>query len=331
MLVIVLAMIVDFLRVLVRVTVARWRRGPLRPGWSFSTELTQAVMRSTMMRSKAHDLRWLREATARAPRTDRVLRHVSFEPVDAGGVPAVWCRAKGRPAPTRTLLYLHGGGYVIGSPEGQGHAELIAHLAIQAEARVLAPDYRLAPEHRFPAPQEDAIAAYRWLLDTGVDPGRLAVGGDSAGGALAVATLLQARHAGDALPAAVLLICPWTDPLAAGGSMEENSFCDFGDRDLLVGWIRAHLDGADAAHPLVSPVNADLAGLPPTLVLWGGAEILRDQIRAFVGRAEAAGVEVTALEWEDMFHDWVLFATPVAEARPAIARLADFLRRRVKD
>jgi acetyl esterase/lipase len=328
MLVVVLGMIFDFLRVLVRVTVARWRRGPLRPGWSFSTELTQAVMRSLMMRSKAHDLRWLRENEARAPRVHRVLRHVSFEPVDAGGVPAVWCRPKGRPAPRRTLLYFHGGGYVIGSPEW--HSELIAHLAIQAEAQVLAPDYRLAPEHRFPAPQEDAIAAYRWLLDSGVDPGRLAVGGDSAGGALTVATLLQARHAGDPLPAAVVLVCPWTEPLAAGGSMEENSLCDFGDRDLLMGWIRAHLDGADAAHPLVSPVNADLAGLPPTLVLWGGAEILRDQIRSFVERAEAAGVEVTALEWEHMFHDWVLVGRLVPDAAPAVARIADFLRRRVK-
>jgi len=321
-------MILDLLRVLGRVFVARWRRGPLRPGWSFRTEASQAFMRHMLMSSKIRGIPWLREAESRAPKTDRVLRRVRFEDVDAGGVRAVWCRPVGRPAPPRTLLYLHGGGYVIGSPEG--HRELIAHLAVEADAQVLAPDYRLGPEHVFPAAQEDAVAAYRWLLDSGVDPACLAVGGDSAGGGLTLATLLQARHAGDPLPAAAVLVCPWADPLARGGSLEENAACDFGDRELLVGWIRAYMGQADPAHPLVSPVHADLSGLPPLHVLWGGAEILRDQIHELVARARGAGVEVVADEWPEMFHDWVLLATSVPDAKPAIERVAGFLRTRFK-
>ncbi|HKJ24235.1 MAG TPA: alpha/beta hydrolase [Myxococcota bacterium] len=320
--------IFDVLRVLVSVWGARLRRGPLRPGWSFGTEVAHGVVRKVMMDSKRHDLRWLREAVDRTPKLDPILKSVSFEEVDAGGVRAVWCRPTGRPEPARTLLYLHGGGYVIGSPEG--HAELVAHLAIAADARVLAPDYRLAPEHVFPAAQEDAIAAYRWLLDAGVDPGHLAVGGDSAGGALTVATLLQARNAGDPLPAAAVLVSPWTEPTAEGGTMASNAAFDYLDRELATRWIDASMGGGDPGHPLVAPVNADLAGLPPLFVLWGGAEVLCDQIRAFVERARAAGVDTTAVEWEHMFHDWVLVGRLVPDAAPAVGRIADFLRRRVK-
>jgi phosphinothricin tripeptide acetyl hydrolase len=248
--------------------------------------------------------------------------------VDAGGVRAVWCRPAAGREPARTLLYLHGGGYVIGSPEG--HGELVAHLALEAEARVLAVDYRRGPEHVFPAAQEDCIAAYRWLLAQGTDPSRLAVAGDSAGGALCLAVLQQARNAEDPLPAAAALVCPWVDPLARGGSLEENAACDFGTRELLVSWIDAYMGPTDAAHPLVSPIHADLSGLPPLLVQWGSAEILRDQVRAFVERARAAGLDVTAHEWPHMFHDWLLFHATVPEAAPATRELAEFLRRRVK-
>lgn len=323
-----LRMILGVLRVFLHVLGARLRRGPLRPGWSFTTEVARGVVRDVMMESKRHDIPWLRAAIDRTPRLDPILKSVTFEDVDAGGVPARWCRPANRPAPARTLLYFHGGGYVIGSPEG--HSELIAHLAIAADARVLAPDYRLSPEHVFPAAQEDAIAAYRWLLDSGVDPGQLAVGGDSAGGGLTIATLLQARHAGDPPPAAAVLICPWTDPQAADGTMESNVPFDYLDHDLTTRWIDAHMGGGDPGHPLVAAVNADLTGLPPLFVLWGGAEILCDQIGEFVARARAAGVDTTAVEWEQMFHDWVLVGHLVPDSAPALARTADFLRRHVK-
>jgi len=315
-------------RALVRVLVSRVRRGPRRPGWSLATEFGCAWVQAILAESRSRGIPWLRAAERRLPRTDRVLRRVVFETTELAGVRAVWCRPAGRPEPRRTLLYFHGGGYVTGSPEG--HSELIAHLALESEARVLAPDYRLGPEHVFPAAQEDAIAAYRSLLDSGVDPGQIALGGDSAGGGLAVATLLQARNAGDPLPAAALLVCPWTDPTAVGGSMDENVSSDYLDRELLSAWIHTYMGEVDPAHPLVAAVHADLAGLPPLMVLWGGAEVLRDQIRRFVARARAAGVDVTADEWADMYHDWVLARALVPEAAPATARLADFLRRRVK-
>jgi len=315
-------------RALVRVLAARVRGGPLRPGWSLATELGRAWVQAILAESKTRGIPWLRATERHLPRTDRVLRRVVFETVYAGSVRAVWCRPAGRPEPQRTLLYFHGGGYVTGSPEG--HSELIAHLALEAGARVLAPAYRLGPEHVFPAAQEDAIAVYRWLLDSGVDPGQLALGGDSADGGLALAALLQARNAGDPLPAAGLLVCPWTDPTATGGSMEENASSDYLDGELLSTWIHAYIGEADPGHPLVAAVHADLAGLPPLFVLWGGAEVLRDQIRRFVERARAAGLDVTAHEWADMYHDWVLARALVPDAAPATARLADFLRRRVK-
>jgi acetyl esterase/lipase len=316
-------MLADFLRVLVGVLGSRIRRGPAHPGWSFRTELLAGVMRRMMMASKTRGIPWLRETLARVPKLSPARRRVRFESVDAGGVPSCWCMPRDAAPPARTVLYLHGGGYVIGSPDG--HSDALASLAAQGGLRVLAPDYRLAPEHPFPAAQEDAIAAYRYLLSTGADPDRLAVAGDSAGGALALATLLQARDDGDPLPAAAVLLCPWVDPTARGGSLDANAELDFGDADLLDGWFRAALGDADPAGPLWSPSQADLHGLPPLLVQWGGAEILRDQIRTFVERARVAGLDVTAREWESMFHDWMMFGAVLPEAGEAMDQITGFL------
>jgi acetyl esterase/lipase len=305
-----------------RTAARRLARGPARPGWSWRSELAVAAMRAVLLPSKARGVPWLRAVQDAMPAFSAALRRVRFTPVDAGGVPATWCEPLAGADP-RTIVYLHGGGYVIGSPEG--HGDLIARLALGARARVLGVEYRLAPEHRFPAAHDDCLAATRWVLAGGVAPRTLAVAGDSAGGALAVATLCALRDAGQPLPAAGVLLCPWTDPLAAGGSMDANEPFDFGDRELLVGWIEAYAPGEAGHDPRVRVLDARLEGLPPLLVQVGGAEILLDQVRAFAERARRAGVAVRLDEWPDMFHDWQLQAARLPEGARAVERIVGFL------
>jgi acetyl esterase/lipase len=301
----------------------RAAHGPLRPGWSLRTELAAALTRATVMRSKRKGIAWLRDAQAALPVRVARAGEVAFEPVAVGGVPGLACAPReGRPE--RTLLYLHGGGYVIGS--AAAYRDLLARLAAGARARVVAVDYRLAPEHPFPAQQEDCLAAARALLAEG-PPERLAVGGDSAGGALAVATLCALREAGAALPAAALLLCPWTEPLASGGSMERNADADFADRELLVSWVEA--TGGDPRDPRLTVACADLTSLPPLLVQVGGAELLYDQVQRFAAQARAAGVSVELEEYPEMFHDFQLQASLLPEGAAALEAAAGFLRARL--
>jgi len=300
----------------------RLARGPARPGWTLRTELVATSLRAVVMHSKRRGVHWLRAAQAAVPSPSASARRVRFEPLAAGGVPALWCLPPD-PHPRRTIVYLHGGGYVIGSPHT--HRDLLARLALGAGARVLGVDYRLAPEHRFPAAHDDCLAATRFALADAGDPAACAIAGDSAGAALAVATLCGLRDAGEALPAAAALLCPWADPHAAGGSMDANADADFGDRELLLGWIEAYAPGEIARDPRITLLGADLAGLPPLLVQAGGAEILLDQIEAFVARARAAGVEVRYDLAAHLFHDWQLQAELLPEGARAVDEVAAFL------
>ncbi len=302
-------------------------RGPRRPGWTLRTELAATAIRAVLDRSKRRGVHWLRAAQEGLPTPSRAAQQVRFEAVDAGGVPATWCVPRDGAPTRRTIVYYHGGGYVIGSPAT--HRDLLARLALGARARVLGVDYRLAPEHRFPAAHDDCLVATRWALAQGTEPQALAVAGDSAGGALAVATLCALRDAGDPLPAAAALLCPWTDPLAAGGSMDANADCDFGDRELLVGWAEAYAPGDLVRDPRVSVLDAKLEGLPPLFVQAGGAEILLDQIQAFARRARAAGVDTQLDVSPGMFHDWQLQAELLPEGARAVDAITAFLDERL--
>jgi len=250
----------------------------------------------------------------------------AFEPTRVGAVPAEWVR----PADARAdaaVLYLHGGGYVLGSP--RTHRGLVARVAAACGAPALALDYRLAPEHPFPAAVDDAVAAYRDLLASGIAPGRLAIAGDSAGGGLAVATLIALRDAGAALPAAGVGLSPWVDLALAGDSMTTRAEADpMVGRALLAKMADAYLQGADPRTPLATPLAADLGGLPPLLLQVGGREVLRDDATRLAARARAAGVDVTLEHWEEMIHVWHAFAPLVPEADEAIARIGAFVRAR---
>lgn len=249
---------------------------------------------------------------------------VQRQPVLAGGVPAEWIRPAELPA-ERIVLYLHGGGYISGSP--QTHRGLIGEIARAAGARVLAPDYRLAPEAPFPAAIEDAWAVYWWLLQQGVQPGQIVVAGDSAGGGLTIALLLALRDAGLPLPAAAVCLSPWLDLALHGESLVKNSACDYLNLPLLRMVAQMYLVHRDPHTPLASPLYADLHGLPPLLVQAGLAEMLLDDAKRFARRAADAGVPVELELWENMVHVWHFLYPIEIKARQAIQAIARFVRR----
>ena len=245
------------------------------------------------------------------------------EQLDAGGVPAEWVEMPGA-VPGRTLLYLHGGGYVVGSPHT--HRSLVARIAAATKARCLVIDYRLAPEHPFPAAVDDAVAAYRWLLARGQERARLVVAGDSAGGGLTLATLLALRDSGGPLPAAGVCLSPWTDLEGTGDSASDPSV---GDPMIDVDGLRAsghdYLGGADPTHPLAAPLHADYRGLPPLLIQVGTREVLLDDSTRVAAKAKAAGVDVTLERGEGLIHVWQFFGPDVPESVSAIARIGEFV------
>ena len=249
----------------------------------------------------------------------------TYKRVNAGGVTAEWVTAEGVPE-SRVVLYLHGGGYIIGST--RTHRPLMAELSRASGARVLGLDYRLAPEHPFPAPIEDAVAAYRWLLNEGHDPARIAVAGDSAGGGLAVAALVQIRYVGLPMPGAAVCISPWVDMEGLGESMESRADADpmVGKEGLLLS-AKTYLGGSDPRAPLAAPLYADLRGLPPTLIQVGDAEVLLDDSTRLAGIAREAGVHVEMDVWDDMIHVWHLFAPILPEGRQALSQAGEFIKK----
>jgi acetyl esterase/lipase len=249
-----------------------------------------------------------------------------FEATTVGGVPGEWVTVPESDA-GRIILYLHGGAYMIGSP--LSHRNLVARLAQAAGARALSLAYRLAPEHPFPAAVEDATAAYRALLASGIPARQIAIAGDSAGGGLTLATLVALRYFGAALPAAGVCLSPWVDLEMAGASWFSGLGADpiLTRRDTAA--ALAYLNGAPASTPLASPLFADLRGLPPLIVHVGSAEPLLSEDLAFVEKARSAGVDVTLEVWPEMFHVWQMFAPNFPEATQAIENLGSFMQRRI--
>jgi monoterpene epsilon-lactone hydrolase len=227
-------------------------------------------------------------------------------------------------APAHTILYLHGGGYYFCSP--QSHRPLVFGLAARCGARTFSLDYRLAPEHPFPAALDDALAAYRRLLADGTAPRSIVLAGDSAGGGLALAALVALRDAGDPLPGAALLFSPWTDLAATGTTLVTNDGLDPMFHGVAIGRAaKFYLAETPPTHPYVSPVYADLAGLPPLLIQAGSTEVLLDDARRVADNARAARVPVDFEIWPEMPHVWHLYAPFVPEARRALDRAAAFV------
>jgi monoterpene epsilon-lactone hydrolase len=249
---------------------------------------------------------------------------VTVEKLSAGGVPSERLKAPASRA-DRVVLYLHGGGYVIGSINS--HRHLAAAIAEAADATVLLIDYRLGPEHPFPAAVDDALAAYRWLLDNGHAAGEIVIAGDSAGGGLTLATMMAARDKGLPLPAAAALISPWVDLAGTGDTIEA-----LADRDPMVtkagllDMARNYLGDRDPRTPLASPLYGDLHGLPSLYIQVGTDEVLLDDARRIDRLAREQGVRSTLEVWDEMIHVWHWFYPQLREGREAIAKLGNFVR-----
>jgi acetyl esterase/lipase len=250
-------------------------------------------------------------------------RGLRLEPVEDGGVRGEWLTVEN---PERgVVLYIHGGGFL--SCSAATHRPITAALARLTRQRVFSINYRLAPEHRFPAGLDDAFAAYRWLLGRGLPAGDISIAGDSAGGNLVLGVLLRARDAGLPLPACAVCFSPWTDLAGTGESVRLNDGrCDMFRPESIGEFAAAYLDGTSTRDPRASPVFADLGGLPPLLLQVGSTELLLDDARRVHHKILKAGGSSRLEIFDDVFHCWQMLDGFVPEARTALRQAADFIR-----
>src|SRR6266436_8850508 len=275
-------------------------------------------------RPRSDDYRQRRKEMDAAFSQYGIARDVTVEPVSANGVRAEWTSTPQDNRDT-ALLYVHGGGYVIGSLDS--HRHLVAEAGRAARTCALALDYRLAPEHPFPAAVEDAVSGYRYLLSRGIRPGRIAIAGDSAGGGLVVAAMLAIRDAGLAQPACGWCISPWVDMEGIGETMSTKEAADpMVQKAGLLEMAGLYLGGADPRSPLAAPIYADLAGLAPLLIQVGAAETLLDDAIRLAKIAGAADVRVDLQIWPEMVHVWHIFHPELKAGKRAIEAGGAFVR-----
>lgn len=240
---------------------------------------------------------------------------------NAGGVGAFWVTPTGDIGPA-TIVYFHGGGYINNTVAG--FLPVLGALSMAARARVLGVEYRKAPEHPFPAAVEDAVAAYRWLIDLGVPAASIIFAGDSAGGGLVIAAMLALRLRGLDLPAGGVAFSPWTDLTVSGDSVSTagDPICTAKGLALMA---ETYLAGADPFESTASPLFGELSGLPPMLIQVGTREALLDDSRRFTKRALESGVEVNLVELKDVVHMWIRFDPTIPESKDAFRRVGEFV------
>jgi epsilon-lactone hydrolase len=322
-------------RSVVTTCLRRLIKGPRRPGWNLAFEIGTQVLRGNLaiafaMPDASEARRYLDSVVINSPEVSQVRVTPSSDDKVKGSwfVPNTF--VANNVEPPVTLLYLHGGGY---SYYPKSYANLIASVTLAAKSRTFALDYRLSPEHPFPSQLEDALAAYRWLLNTDVSADNLVVAGDSAGGNLTLALLLSARDHGLPPPALAIALSPATDfvtPVELGGraSISANEEFDWIQKDMLVKWADWFCRPDQRQNPLVSPIYADLLGLPPIYIQAGRAEILYDSIQAFADRARSQGADVLLESWPDMNHDFQMFGRITPQSAQAIRRLGEVIHSR---
>jgi acetyl esterase/lipase len=297
-----------------------------------SGDIALAPIDRAIARIRAVYRDWNRDTTVARMRSDwdaafgGTTVPVTCEQVTAGGVDGEWISPANAPK-DKAILYFHGGGFRIGSVAS--HRDLIAQIAVASGCRVLAINYRLAPEYRFPAALDDALAAYDWMPGQGFEPANIAFAGDSAGGNLALAAMLALRERQHPLPAAAVLMSPWTDLAATGASYVSRAEADpIHQRPMILALAKNYLGGeGDPRDPLVSPLYADLTGLPPLLIQVGDRETVLDDSAMLADKARAVGVTVDLQVWDGMIHVFQMFGAELPEAHQAIAEIASFLDR----
>lgn len=298
----------------------RLRHGRARPTWSFAFEAMVRYLRRDWNETQTWEFPRLRDDLNARPYPSSVMKLVTLLDEEVGGVPSRWFVPPGA-TDDRVILYLHGGSFLYGSVRTT-HADVVARIALASGISTLGIEYRLAPEHPYPAQLDDALAAFEALVASGR---KVLVSGDSAGGNLAVALAIQLRDRGKKAPLALALISPWCDLEMPGRSYFDNDPFDFGTRADLLRHARTFAGDLAPSDPRISPIHADLSDLPPTLVIAGEVEIPRDDVLAFADALEAAGVAVTRHVAADMPHDPTLFAAYHPAAAECMRVLGKFL------
>ncbi len=317
-----------WLRALVEVARARRRRGPLRPEWSLVLETTVAYLRRDLAELATWPIPEARVALEARPLPRDAIGRVQRSVVADDALRGAWVRSAraGDPA-TGAVVYLHGGSYLYGSP--RTHADTLARIALATDRPVFALDYRLAPEHPYPAQLGDALAALAAFARHGIGRDRLVVGGESAGGNLALALALALRDRGEPQPAGLFLVSPWLDLTSSADSHRRNVAYDYGTPEMLRAQAARFAGTLPLDDPRLSVGNADPAGIAPTFLQVGTAEILLDECRAWAMRAVAAGVSLTIDEPRDMPHAPPFFASVSVRGAAAVTALAAFIRARL--
>jgi monoterpene epsilon-lactone hydrolase len=312
---------------ILKVSARRMLKGPRQPSWSWLVELNTEVLKRHVttaftMRDVGEARSYLDSVVISSP----ALSGVDIRPIVQEKFRGSWFTQKNAEAAV-TVLYFHGGGY---SFYPRAYANFIALTTLAAKSRTFAVDYRLSPEHRFPAQLEDALNAYRWLLETGTDPDSLIFAGDSAGGNLALTSLLAARDSKLPLPALAIALSPATDIEGKHASIVGDPASDWIDKHMIEQWADWFCDSSQRRQPLVSPLWADLRGLPPIYIQAGRSEILYDSIQAFAARARSQGAEVVLETWKDMNHDFQIFGPDVPQSAEALDRIGEVIAFRVR-
>ena len=286
--------------------------------WRFFLRKTYKEQRLTVEQNRA-----------RSAKTAKLMNYIpkgaEVKKIDIDGIRAAWIR----PTDTdkeKVILHLHGGGYVTGSIAS--HLMMCIPMAQTLKMKVLLPEYRLAPEHPFPAALDDALKVYRWLLAQGYQPANIFISGDSAGGGLSLATVLALHEDHESLPAAVMCLSPWADLTHSGQSHITKVDAEAVLKtDVLKEWALCYTDEANLRNPLVSPVFADLHGFPPVLIQVGSEEILLDDARMLADKAKTDGVDVTLKVWDGLWHVWQTLGDLIPESRMAFEELKEFCAR----
>ncbi|MFT5573266.1 MAG: monoterpene epsilon-lactone hydrolase [Cryomorphaceae bacterium] len=296
------------------------------PGRSWFSEVLFRTVRDLFVAGNNAELSWFREQIAK-PISHPALSKVASVKQSIGGIECTLVRPNKGGDAKRVILYLHGGGYVVGAPSG--HLSIIAPLALQGDCLVVAPDYRLAPEHPFPAPQDDCLAVAQ-AVQKAYPGSKLIIAGDSAGGALSLATEfgLQAGEFEGAKGAdALILISPWVDPLADSGTIFSNTENDFLAKKFLDESMHHLMQGQALDDPRINFTQIDLSCLPPTLIQYGSGEVFADQIELFGERAKSQGVDVKVQNYSGQFHVFQIFSALLKDAKHALSEMGEFARR----
>jgi len=294
---------------------------------SFKSRFWRTILRATFKNKKLSIAELRANGVKNSKMLGEVSKNITVEKINMEGIQAEWLIPfSSSTRSEKVILYLHGGGYVTGSIED--HRMMCGLLANATGAKVLLPEYRLAPEHPFPAALDDALKVYQWLLDQGYSSANMIIAGDSAGGGLSIATVLALKEKSGSLPAAVVCLSPWADLALTGQSHTTKARAEaILRKETLHEWALCYTDESNLTNPLVSPVYGDFHGFPPLLIQVGSEEILLDDSILLAEKAKSAGVDVTLKIWDGMWHVWQALGDLIPENRKTFEEIGQFVQR----